>query len=77
MKFTHPLTGKRVSYDIININSSGFSVMVESDTTLLMPGMIIDEASIEFAGGLYNIRSSRCRSFMEKRKGTSSYSMGL
>ncbi len=52
VKFTHPLTGKRVSYDIININSSGFSVMVESDSTLLMPGMIIDEASIEFAGGL-------------------------
>jgi hypothetical protein len=52
MKFTHPLTGTRVSYDILDINSAGFSVMVESDSSLLMPGMIIDEASIEFTGGL-------------------------
>ncbi len=52
VKFTHPLTGKRVSYGIMDINSSGFSVMVEADSSLIMPGMIIEEASIEFAGGL-------------------------
>ncbi|HPI92830.1 MAG TPA: hypothetical protein PLT09_05975 [Deltaproteobacteria bacterium] len=52
VKFTHPLTGTDVSYDIVDINSSGFSVMVETDSSQLMPGMIIEEASIEFAGGL-------------------------
>lgn len=52
VKFTHPLTGNAVSYDIVEINASGFSVMVETDSSLLMPGMIIDEAFIEFAGGL-------------------------
>jgi hypothetical protein len=52
VKFSHPLTGTGVSYDIVDINSSGFSVMVETESSLLMPGMIIDEASIEFAGGL-------------------------
>jgi hypothetical protein len=52
VKFIHPLTGMSVSYDIVDINSSGFSVMVDSESSQLMPGMIIDEASIEFSGGL-------------------------
>lgn len=56
LKFIHPLTGTGVSYDIVEINSSGFSVMVETDSSLLMPGLIIDEAVIEFAGGM----SLRC-----------------
>lgn len=52
VRFTHPLTGAGVSYDIVEINASGFSVMVETDASLLMPGLIIDDASIAFAGGL-------------------------
>ncbi len=56
MKFTHPLTGTAVAYDIVDINASGFSVMVETDASLLMPGMIIDQAEIAFAGGM----SLRC-----------------
>lgn len=56
VKFSHPLTGQAVSYDIVDINSSGFSVTVETDSSLLMPGMIIDDATIAFAGGM----SLRC-----------------
>ena len=67
VKFTHPLTGMRVSYDIVDINSSGFSVMVESDTSLLMPGMIIDEAFIDFAGGL-NLKCPVKVVYGEKKK---------
>lgn len=52
VKFIHPLTGKKVVYCIFDINSSGFSVMADEDTSVLMPGMIIEEASIELAGGL-------------------------
>ena len=57
----------RVSYDIVDINSSGFSVMVESDTSLLMPGMIIDEAFIDFAGGL-NLKCPVKVVYGEKKK---------
>jgi hypothetical protein len=67
VKFTHPLTGMRVSYDIVDINSSGFSVMVESDSSLLMPGMIIDEAYIELAGGL-NLKCPVQVVYGEKKK---------
>ena len=67
VKFTHPLTGTRVSYDIVDINSSGFSVMVESDSSLLMPGMIIDEAFIDFAGGL-NLKCPVKVVYGEKKK---------
>ncbi len=67
VKFTHPLTGMRVSYDIVDINSSGFSVMVESDSSLLMPGMIIEEAFIDFAGGL-NLKCPVKVVYGEKKK---------
>jgi hypothetical protein len=67
VKFTHPLTGTRVSYDIVDINSSGFSVIVESDSSLLMPGLIIDEAAIELAGGL-NLKCPVQVVYGEKKK---------
>jgi hypothetical protein len=67
VKFTHPLTGMRISYDIVDINSSGFSVMVDSDSSLLMPGMIIDEAFIDFAGGL-NLKCPVKVVYGEKKK---------
>jgi len=55
--FTHPFTGRQVNYDIEDITSSGFSVSVESHLSMLMPGMIIDEATLEIAG-VFKIRCS-------------------
>lgn len=52
INFTHPFTGKSIFYDIVDISSSGFSVLVESDISQLMPGLIIDEAIIEISDGL-------------------------
>jgi len=67
LKFTHPLTGRKVSYGIHDINSAGFSVMVDEDASLIMPGMIIEEASIEFAGGM-NLKCPVKVLYGEKKK---------
>ncbi len=50
--FTHPFTSKRVTYEIMDITTSGFSVHEAADSTVLMPGMIITDMTILCAGGL-------------------------
>jgi len=50
--FTHPLLGKRTELKGYDISTSGFSVYEETDKSVLLPGMIIPEMTINFAGGL-------------------------
>lgn len=52
MVFTHPLLGKRGELAIADISTSGFSVYEETDERVLMPGIIIPDVTINFAGFL-------------------------
>jgi hypothetical protein len=53
--FEHPLTLKRVAFDVVDVTTSGFSVIADSHTSLLMPGMIIDNVTIT-RSGLYQMK---------------------
>ena len=55
--FDHPFTMSRVTFDVVDITSSGFSVVADSDTSLLMPGMIIDNITIA-RSGVFNLKVS-------------------
>jgi hypothetical protein len=50
--FYHPLIGRRIQRDIVDISTSGFSVHEEPEERVLVPGMIIPELTINFPGAL-------------------------
>ena len=52
MVFTHPLLGRKGDLEIADISTSGFSVYEEADERVLLPGIIIPEVTINFAGFL-------------------------
>ena len=49
--FKHPFTGKTLSRKIIDISGSGFAVEEAEENSVLMPGMVIPELDLCFAGG--------------------------
>ncbi len=50
--FDQPLLKKRVQLEVSDISTSGFSVYEKADEGVLMPGMIIPELIVDFAGAL-------------------------
>jgi hypothetical protein len=52
LSFFHPFLGKRVQFEVEDISTSGFSVREAADERVLLPGMIIPEATLGFAGFL-------------------------
>ncbi|MFH1123730.1 MAG: hypothetical protein V1758_08735, partial [Pseudomonadota bacterium] len=50
VSFDHPFLGRRVQLEVDDISTAGFSVNEDSDYRVLMPGMIIREAAVNFAG---------------------------
>jgi len=48
--FNHPFLKKRVQLELSDISTSGFSVFERTDESILMPGMIIPELTINVAG---------------------------
>lgn len=50
--FDHPFSNKRITYEITDITTSGFSVIEDRENALLMAGMIIPSMTILYAGGL-------------------------
>lgn len=50
--FEHTFTEKKVVYDIVDINTSGFSIEERSERVLLIPGMIFHAMEIVFSGEL-------------------------
>ena len=50
--FDHPLMKKRVQLGVSDISTSGFSVYEKEDDGILLPGMIIPDMVIAFAGSL-------------------------
>ena len=51
ISFIHPVTGRTVTYEIFDITTAGFSVFEDTESSLLFPGLIIHDATIQFAGG--------------------------
>lgn len=54
--FEHPFFKKKVQREIYDISTSGFSICAKSGEVLMMPGMIIPEMTVVYAGGLLKIR---------------------
>jgi len=50
--FNHPFLSKQIQREILNISTSGFSLYEKADESVLMPGMIIPDLTIDFAGAL-------------------------
>jgi hypothetical protein len=50
--FNHPLLKKRVQIEVSDISTSGLSVYEKANEGVLMPGMIIPNLTINFAGAL-------------------------
>ena len=48
--FTHPFFERKIKREICNISNSGFSVYEDIKEGVLMPGMIIPELKIKYAG---------------------------
>jgi len=55
INFTHPLCGLAVQNKINDISSSGFSVTVPDNESLLIPGMIIPQLTLQLPGMLHHL----------------------
>ena len=66
--FIHPFTGKNATYDICDITTSGFSFLMESDCTTIVPGMILSRLQVVFAGGL-SLECSAQALYLKKQRG--------
>jgi hypothetical protein len=51
ISFVHPFTNHRVTYEIQDLTTAGFSVQENKERGLLIPGLIISNIHILFAGG--------------------------
>jgi len=51
-RFTHPLCGTGVAREVFDITSSGFSVLENKAHAVLVPGLIIPEVTLDYAGVL-------------------------
>jgi len=48
--FSHPFTKRRVQREILDISTTGFSICNPSRESILMPGMVIPDMAINYAG---------------------------
>ncbi len=48
--FLHPFTGKRVELKVTDLSGSGFAVEEDLSRAVLLPGMMLPEAKLDFAG---------------------------
>jgi hypothetical protein len=48
----HPLTGRTVSLQVLDISGTGFSVQEPADKPVMLPGMIIPELSLQLTPGI-------------------------
>lgn len=52
LSFTHPFLKRKIHMDVDNISTAGFSVHEGTGERFLVPGMIIPEMTVSFAGAL-------------------------
>ncbi|MGD0277908.1 MAG: hypothetical protein ABSC11_01240 [Smithella sp.] len=56
--FIHPLCGIAVQNKIDDISASGFAVTVQNEESLLCPGMVISNMTLQFSGMITNLKCS-------------------
>jgi len=66
--FNHPFLNKQIQREVLNISTSGFSLYEKGDESVLLPGMIIPELTIDFAGSL-KMRCTAQVIYCSKNKG--------
>ena len=49
IRFTHPLTGKRHDFKVVDLSGSGFSVEETENASVLLPGIILPDVEMLFA----------------------------
>jgi len=74
--FHHPLTSKKITFDIVDITTAGFSIVADADTSFLMPGMIIDDVTIT-RSGLFNIKLAAQVVYERKHKKKKKYGLAI
>ncbi len=47
--FVHPFTGKIINLKVLDVAGSGFSVEEDTDSAVMVPGMVIPELELDFA----------------------------
>ena len=50
--FAHPVCGKTVTLKVVDLSGTGFAVEEEESESVLLPGMIIPELELSFAGSI-------------------------
>lgn len=50
--FRHPVTGKTVSLQVLDISGTGFAVQEPADKPVMLPGMIVPELSLQLTAGI-------------------------
>lgn len=50
--FNHPFNNKRVTYEVFDLTTAGFSINEKTSYALMMPGLMIPDITIVYAGGL-------------------------
>ena len=50
--FKHPFNNKRVTYEVIDLTTAGFSVTERISDALMLPGLVIPDVTLVCAGGL-------------------------
>lgn len=50
IQFTHPITGQRIDLKVLNLSGTGFMVEEEEENATLLPGMMIPDLELSFAG---------------------------
>ena len=50
IEFRHPFTDRKISLKVTDLSGSGFSVEEDEGISVLLPGMIIPEIAVNFAG---------------------------
>jgi hypothetical protein len=68
--FNHPFYKKRMQLEVLDISTSGLSVREKANVGVLMPGMIIPELTINFAGLKVKCTAQVIYCLEEKKNGT-------
>jgi len=75
--FNHPVINKRVTYEIVDITSTGFSVSESIEESLLLPGMVVSDLTILYSGGLELKCSAQIVYCKNKPKRTKQYGFAI
>jgi len=68
IRFVHPLCGLALQYKLEDISTSGFSVIIPDNESLLIPGMIIRQVSLQIPGMVSHLKCTVQVIYRHKQK---------